>query len=233
MASDPKILGLSFLLGLIPSIFWLWFWLQEDKEKPEPIPVLSVVFLMGIIAVIFVLPIQKFIEAHVGTHEWQLILWASAEEVVKYLAVVVVIYRTNLADEPIDWPIYMITSALGFAALENALFLLKPLSVGATAVGLLTGQLRFLGATLLHTVTSGIIGISIGAATYNSGIRKKMNLLAGLIMATALHSVFNFFIIKNDGSDFLKVFAFLWVVTIIVMLLFEKIRRMSPSGSSA
>jgi hypothetical protein len=32
---------------------------------------------------------------------------------------------------------------------------------------------------------------------------------------------------KNNGSDFLKVFAFLWVATIIIMLLFEKIRRMS------
>lgn len=233
MESNPKILGLSFLFGIIPSIFWLWFWLQEDKENPEPIPVLSVVFLMGVIAVIFVLPIQKFIEAHVGTHEWQLILWATAEELVKYLAVVVVIYRTNLADEPIDWPIYMITSALGFAALENTLFLIKPLSVGATTVGLLTGQLRFLGATLLHTVTSGIIGISVGASTYASGLSKKLHLLIGLILAIALHSVFNFFIIKNDGSDFLKVFAFLWVVTIIVMLLFEKIRRMSNLGGSS
>ncbi len=227
MPTDPKILALSFLLGLFPSIFWLWFWLQEDKENPEPIPVLSVVFLMGFIAVIFVLPIQKFIEASIGSHELQLILWATAEELIKYLAVVVVIYRTNLADEPIDWPIYMITSALGFAALENALFLVKPISVGATAVGLLTGQLRFLGATLLHTVTSGIIGLSLGISVHMSGIKRYAHLLFGLSLAISLHSVFNFFIIKNNGSDFLKVFAFLWVVTIIVMLLFEKIRRMN------
>lgn len=227
MASDPKILGLSFLFGLIPSLFWLWFWLQEDKKNPEPKAVLSVVFLMGFIAVIFVLPIQKFIEASIGSKELELVLWATAEELIKYLAVVVVIYRTNLADEPIDWPIYMITSALGFAALENALFLIKPLGAGATAVGLLTGQLRFLGATLLHTVTSGIIGIALGASTHLSGFKRHLHLLFGLGLAISLHSVFNFFIIKNNGSDFLKVFAFLWVVTIIVMLLFEKIRRMN------
>ncbi len=138
-----------------------------------------------------------------------------------------VIYRTNFAEEPIDWPIYMITAALGFAALENTLFLIKPLSVGATAVGLLTGQLRFLGSTLLHTVASGIIGITIGMSLHMEGWRRKWHLLVGLFFAIALHSVFNFFIIKNNGSDFLKVFAFLWVVTIIVMLLFEKIRRMN------
>lgn len=227
MASEPKILILSFLLGLIPSLFWLWFWLQEDKKNPEPKAVLSVVFLMGFIAVIFVMPIQKLIQSYVLSPEWELFWWAAAEEVVKYLAVVVVIYRTNLADEPIDWPIYMITSALGFAALENALFLAKPLGVGANAVGLLTGQLRFLGATLLHTVTSGIIGISLGASTHISGFKRYLHLLFGLGLAISLHTVFNFFIIKNNGSDFLKVFAFLWVVTIIVMLLFEKIRRMN------
>ena len=138
-----------------------------------------------------------------------------------------VLFKTNFADEPIDWPIYMITGALGFAALENALFLIKPLSVGATAVGLLTGQLRFLGSTLLHTVSSGIVGITMGISLHMGGFSRKWHFLIGLILAIALHSVFNFFIMKNNGSDFLKVFAFLWVVTIIVMLLFEKVRRMN------
>ncbi len=227
MLSDPKILGLSFLLGIIPSLLWLWFWLQEDKKDPEPTSVLSVVFIMGMISVIFVIPIQEFVQAHVNSPEWRLVLWAGAEEIIKYLAVLIVLYRTSLANEPIDWPIYMITGALGFAALENSLFLVKPLSAGATAVGLLTGQLRFLGATLLHTVTSGIVGISLGASVHLSLFNKALHLIFGLALAISLHSVFNFFIIENSGSDFLKVFAFLWVVTIIVMLLFEKIRRMN------
>jgi RsiW-degrading membrane proteinase PrsW (M82 family) len=94
-------------------------------------------------------------------------------------------------------------------------------------VGLLTGQLRFLGSTLLHAVSSGIIGIALGLSFHMEWYRKKWYLLAGLILAIALHSAFNFFIMENSGSDFLKVFAFLWVVTIIIMLLFEKLRRMS------
>ncbi len=228
MTSDPKILGLAFLGGVIPSLLWLWFWLKEDKKNPEPKGALGAVFLMGIISVVFVLPIQKFIHAHIDTLELQLFLWASVEELMKYLAVLLVIYKTNLADEPIDWPIYMITGALGFAAIENTLFLIKPFSVGATAVGLLTGQLRFLGSTLLHTVTSGIIGISIGISVHLNGFKREWHILIGIIMAISLHSVFNFFIMNNNsGSDLLKIFAFLWVVTIIVMLLFEKVRRLN------
>ncbi len=227
MSNNPKILLLAFLGGIIPSLLWLWFWLKEDKKNPEPKGLLSVVFILGVISVLFVIPIQKFIQTHIGSHDLQVILWASSEEIIKFLAVFIVIYKTHYADEPVDWPIYMITAALGFAGLENALFLMKPLSAGSTIVGLLTGQLRFLGSTLLHTVTSGIIGITIGISLHMNGIRKKWHFVLGLMLAIALHSIFNFFIMKNNGSDFLKVFAFLWVVTVIIMLLFEKIRRMN------
>ncbi len=227
LTSDPKILGLAFLGGIIPSLLWLWFWLKEDKKNPEPKRLLTIIFIMGMIAVICVLPIQKFIQAHVNSSNWQLILWASAEEIIKYLAVMIILYKTTYANEPVDWPIYLITTALGFAALENALFLVKPLSVGGNTVGLLTGQLRFLGSTLLHTVSSGILGIALGISLHIKGLKKNWYAVVGLVLAIALHSVFNFFIIRNSGSDFLKVFAFLWVVTIIVMLLFEKVRRMN------
>lgn len=228
MTSDPKILGLAFLGGIIPSLIWLWFWLRE-QERPEPKSLLTIIFIMGMIAVILVLPIQKFIQAHIISQNLQLILWATAEELLKYLAVLVVLYHTNYASEPIDWPIYLITAALGFAALENAFFLVKPLSINAGTIGLLTGQLRFLGSTLLHTVSSGIVGISIGLSFFMEGLKRKWFIFLGFLIAVGLHSTFNFFIMMNNGNDYLKVFAFLWVATIIIMLLFEKVRRMSEN----
>jgi len=226
--TDPKILCLAFLGGIIPSLLWLWFWLKEDEGHPEPKTLLTVVFIMGMIAVIIVLPIQKFIQDHVSSSGDQLVLWASAEEILKYLAALIVLCKTNNADKPIDWPIYLITAALGFAALENMLFLLKIFPISAiTAISLSTGNLRFLGANLLHAVSSGIIGISIGISFYMSKWKRKIFLFVGFLIAIGLHSTFNFFIIRNTGNDFLKVLAFLWVVTIIIMLLFEKVRRMS------
>ena len=233
MTSDPKILGLAFLGGIIPSLLWLGFWLKEDKKNPEPKGLLTIVFIMGMVGVICVLPIQKFIQTHIGSPEGQLVLWASAEEIIKYLAVLLVLYRTRYIDEPIDWPIYLITAALGFAALENVFFLIKPLEMGQNTVGLLTGQFRFLGSTLLHTVSSGILGIALGISLRIERLKGKWYIIVGLILAIALHSVFNFFIIKikvDNGNYFLellKVFGFLWVVTIIIMLLFEKVRRMN------
>ncbi|MFA6177402.1 MAG: PrsW family glutamic-type intramembrane protease [Candidatus Paceibacterota bacterium] len=230
LTSDPKTLIVAFLGGIIPSLFWLWFWLKEDEEHPEPKGLITIVFIMGMIAVVFVLPVQKFIQDNISSYEGKLILWASVEEILKYLAVLIILCKTDNTDEPIDWPIYMVTAALGFAALENMLFLLKvlPSSIG-TFVGLNTGNLRFLGANLLHTISSGVIGISIGISFFMKRWERNSFLFVGFLVAITLHSAFNFFIIRNDGNDFLKVLGFLWVVTIIIMLLFEKVRRMSKN----
>jgi RsiW-degrading membrane proteinase PrsW (M82 family) len=225
--TDPKILTLSFLAGILPSLVWLWFWLREDDKNPEPKGALTIVFIMGMLSVMIVLPIQTFIKTNIASSQLEIILWASAEEIIKYLAVLIVLYKTSVAEEPVDWPIYMVTAALGFAALENMLFLVKPFSIDQALVALLTGQLRFLGSTLLHTISSGIIGLSIGMSLYMNKSSKKIFLIFGFLVSIALHSVFNFFIINGDGVSYLKILAFLWITTIVVMLLFEKVRRMS------
>jgi len=227
LISDPKTLGLALLGGVAPALLWLWFWLREDNHKPEPKGLIATIFFIGMISVILVIPIQKFIQTNIETYKWQVVLWASIEEIVKYLGVVILLYKTNHTEQPIDWPIVLITAALGFAALENAMFLIKPISLNQTTVGLLTGQLRFLGSTLLHAVSSGIVGIGLGLSFYMGKSAKRMYLLAGLGLAITLHSAFNFFIMESTGNNYLRVMGFLWVVTIIIMLLFEKLRRMS------
>lgn len=227
MWSDPKTVALALVTGIIPSLLWLWFWLHEDKKKPEPKFLLTLIFFMGMLAVVFVLPIQKFIRAQIASPSMEIFLWAAAEEILKYIAVLIIILNTREAEEPIDWPIYLITAGVGFAALENTLFLLKPFSLDQATVGLLTGHLRFLGSTLLHTVASASVGIGIGLSFHMRGLQKKVYLFSGLAAAIVLHTVFNFFIIRNDGSDFLTVFGFLWVVAVVVMLVFEKLRRMT------
>lgn len=227
MFNDPKTLLFAFLGGIVPSLLWLWFWLKEERSEKEPKKIITAVFILGMISVVFVIPLQKFIQANVLDANTELALWAGVEEIIKYLVVVIILWNTRFIDRPIDWPIYLITAALGFAALENTMFLLKPFSLGETTVGLLTGSLRFLGSTLLHSIASAIIGILLGLSFHLDSFVRKIYLIIGIILATALHTVFNFFIINNKGSDFIQVFAFLWVVTIIIMLLFEKLRRMS------
>src|SRR3989338_11154538 len=95
LTTDPKILVLAFLGGIIPSLIWLWFWLKEDEENPEPKGLLTICFIIGMIAVIFVLPIEKFLQSHINSYTWQIISWASVEEIIKYLVVILVLYKTS------------------------------------------------------------------------------------------------------------------------------------------
>ncbi len=224
---NPSVLFVAFLGGTIPAVLWLIFWLREDKEDPEPVKLVTVTFIAGMLAVILVLPIEKYISGLPYSIMIETFLWAASEEFLKYLAFAVIMSKSPYLDRPVHYPIYFMTAALGFAALENTLYLIHPLSNDNTTLSFLTGNLRFLGSTLLHAVSSGIVGIAIGLAYFKSEGTKFFYGFFGLLTAIALHGTFNFFIMQKGGENFLQVFGFLWVITIIIMLLFEKLRRMS------
>ena len=223
---NPHILLLAFLGGTIPAVLWLLFWLREDREDPEPLRFLVLTFIAGMLAVILVLPIEKYISGLKFGNTALIFLWAASEEIIKYLAFAAIMGGNPNLDKPVEYPIYFITAALGFAALENTFYLIKPLTTSNMTLSLLTGNLRFLGSTLLHSATSAIMGMAIGFAFFKSSGSKTFSGIIGLITAIALHGTFNFFIMGNSGENFLQVFGFLWVITIIIMLLFEKLRRM-------
>lgn len=216
---------ISLLGGLIPALLWLWFWLREDDKKPEPRGLLILTFIIGMVAVFVVLPIERLFGSFITNEKVLTIVWAVVEEVIKFVAVLFIALKSKDADEPVDFAIYMMTGALGFAALENALFLIDPVNLGNATVSLLTGNFRFLGAMLLHTISSGIIGIALGLAFYRGWFLKRTFVVIGLLGAITLHSIFNFLIISSDKGLF-SVFSLLWGVTIIVLLLFEQLRRM-------
>ena len=226
MTHDPNILIVSFLGGLAPALLWLWFWLKQDTKK-EPRGLLFLAFILGMASVIFTIPLERLAAGYFSDSKTLIIIWASIEELLKLGAVTLLVFHSLYLDEPVDYPIYFMTTALGFAAFENSIFLIHPITVDGTTVSLLTGALRFMGATLLHAVATGSIGIFLGLAFYHSTFVKVLYLLMGIASAIALHSIFNFFIMDTSGNNFLRTFGYLWVVAIIIMLLFEKLRRMS------
>lgn len=214
---------IAFLGGLIPALFWLWFWLREDKARPEPKALIASAFIAGMAVVPLVLPLQKFaIERFSGDN--LVFVWVVIEETFKYAAALIVVLWHKAVDEPIDTIIYMITIALGFAALENALFIFTPLVNGDYVNMLLTGNFRFLGATLLHVLASGTVGAAMAFAFYKSSIYKVLYATLGLFIAIILHALFNFFIMDASGETILGVFIFVWMGIIVLFLVFEKIK---------
>jgi len=226
LLSNPKTFLLAILSGAIPAIFWLWFWLrEEDREEKEPIGLIIISFIVGGLFVFLAVWLEKYSAQLIVNNNVQIIIWATIEELLKLIGVGIIIYGNQNVDQPIDYPMYFIATALGFAAVENVLYLLNPISVSGAVVGMLTGNLRFLGSTLLHAISSAMIGSALGLSFYLNKYR-FVYLLIGIFCAIVLHSVFNFFIMKGSGENFISVFGFLWVVTIINILIFEKLKRM-------
>ena len=223
---SPQMLLVAALGGMLPSILWLFFWLREIRGNRQPAILLITTFIAGMLSVIIVLPIQKVIGLLPESTVFLTTMWAAAEEIMKCLAFAVIMARSPHLDRPVEYPIYFMTAALGFAALENTLFLLHPISTDNTTLALLTGNMRFLGSTLLHAVASGMVGIGVGLAFFKRSGAKAVYGTIGLIVAIVLHTMFNIFIAEDSGRNFFQVFGVLWVIAIIVMLLFERLRRM-------
>lgn len=220
---DPMHIALAFLGGLIPALFWLWFWLREDKESPEPFILIALSFIAGMLVVPLALPLQKLAMQYY--HGDNLIfIWVIIEEVLKYGIALIVILWHKAVDEPIDVIIYMIAVALGFTALENTLFIFNPIAAGDFANSILTGNFRFLGATLLHVLASGTVGAFLAFAFYKSNTLKLAFGTLGLFIAIVLHALFNFFIMDATGETILGVFLFVWMGIIVLFLIFEKLK---------
>lgn len=221
--------ALALLSGILPSLLWLWFWLREDNLHPEPRSRIAKTFLAGVLSVFIVLPIQIYISNITSDgSSTQYLLWAFTEEFLKFGAAFIVALSTDIIDEPIDILIYMITVALGFAAIENSLFILKPLAQGDITSSIITTNLRFVGASLLHIVSSASIGLCIALAYYESTKIKYVAIITGLILATALHTSFNLFIIRASALQTIKIFALVWCAVVILMFLFEKVKTIKP-----
>ncbi|MCC7436836.1 PrsW family intramembrane metalloprotease [Candidatus Nomurabacteria bacterium] len=212
----------ALFTGLLPSLIWLFFWLKRDKNNPEPFWLLLLCFLLGAGMVVVAGFLQKEVKDLISINEVRIAVWAGIEEVLKFAIFCLIALKSRSNDEAIDPAMYLITIALGFAALENVLYILKPGINFSVTAGLLTGGLRFFGSTLLHAIASGFIGIAIGLSP------KKMVgifMVFGLAVATFFHTTFNLFILKNTTADFLQIYGYLWIAAIISLLVLEKLSR--------
>ncbi|MCI0533395.1 PrsW family intramembrane metalloprotease [bacterium] len=222
----PGDIVFAFAGGLLPALLWLWFWLKEDTLNPEPRGVIMRTFIAGMAAIPFAIFFEKMaFDAGFGTTVL-IFVWAAIEEIFKFAAVYIAALRSRFADEAVDWVIYPITAALGFAALENMLFLWGAIENGeAFSSVFLTGNLRFIGATLLHVVSSASLGIAFAFAYHKKKKIRFEYALIGISTAIILHTLFNLFIIEQSNDGLFLIFSFVWVVAVVILVLFEKIKK--------
>lgn len=217
-------LGYAFIAGILPSFIWLYFLLKEDARHPEPRTMIALAFIAGMVAVLFAIPLEQLAKASLISTFPVLTAWALIEETLKYAVAAAFILWRPAVDEAPDYVIYMITVALGFAAAENMLFLLTPLSDGQIASSLFTGDIRFIGSTLLHVLASASIGFAFAFSAASRPVIRIAAAAGGLILAIALHTAFNALIISEGTSATLAAVSLVWTAAVIFFAAFEVLK---------
>ena len=231
---------IGILLGLLPGFVWLIFYLKEDLH-PEPKRLIFLTFLAGAASAFFALFFQDFLVSwgclagssvlipcgalggSIPLTPIVIIIFALVEEVFKFGAAYLAVKRSAAFDEPVDAMIYAIVAALGFATVEN----IGAITFGHGAQAAILSDLfeitslRFVGATLLHTLASALAGYWWAVSIREFGAKRFI--VWGLLVATGLHALFNYFILEFQGM--VLPVALLLIAGFFVLNDFEKLRR--------
>lgn len=178
------------MLAIAPGLFWLWFFARKDVYQPEPRRLLALTFVLGMVSTIPAAIVESIflddLELSSGADfasvaAAMLFVVGPVEELAKFAAVRIGAYRTRYFDEPIDGLVYSAAAALGFASLENLVYMLE----FGTAVILVRAPLSTLG----HVVFSSIWGYALGLRTQAK--RGPDLVLISLFFAALAHAAFN------------------------------------------
>lgn len=240
MINSLNTVFLYFALAVLPGLIWLLFFLKRDN-LPEPKMKVLQIFYLGMFAVIPVAVAEyfglKWFDEYIAFIPLipyllikNILIIGILEELFKYLVVRGFVLKNSCLDEPIDLPLYMIISALGFATAENLLlFAGHNFQMITDTFGL--ALIRFLGATLLHALGSGIIGIFLVMAFYWTR-QRLFFIISGFSLSFIVHGMFDFFlessIIQLTTNNYSIIYPTLLLITfyIILSLAIIKIRKL-------
>jgi RsiW-degrading membrane proteinase PrsW (M82 family) len=187
---DPLIL---LALAVAPGVFWMFWFYLKDRYEPEPPTAVIRIFLLGALAVIPVAFAEQLAAYVFPAILIPVVIGPLIEEFAKYRVVRGYIYDDPEFDEPMDGIVYAVAAALGFATLENILyvgiaaFTSVPLALGVSAI-------RAFLSVPGHALISLCWGAALGRARFMEPAQGRLLVVAGFALAVAVHGAFNFLV---------------------------------------
>lgn len=181
-------------LAIAPTLFLILYVYRKDRYEPEPIHLVTWVFFLGALSVIPAGILELFFPEGVFSSA---VVAPAVEETMKFLVVFLAIYRHPEFDEPMDGIVYATAASLGFATVENILYVME----GGLAVGIV----RAIASVPGHVVFSCIWGFALGTAKFRPEREQTGIILTGLAGAMLLHGIFNFSLEVFEVAGFLLI----------------------------
>jgi protease PrsW len=208
--------GYLLLLAIAPAAFWLWYFYRRDRYEPEPLSWVLLVYILGIAVTIPVALIEGVMGEVLPEFLIVVLVAPVVEELGKYLMVRKTVYESVEFDEPVDGIVYAAAAGLGFATLENLVYVFAALET-SMVLALGTGLVRAVLSVPGHVLFSAMWGYSLGKARFIPKEKRPGVIAAGLILAMASHALFNLLLFDAIG--------FAVLVLVVVPLLWFSVQK--------
>lgn len=182
-----------FALALAPGAAIILFIYLKDKHEREPLGLLLLSFLYGGLSTIITLFISWPVNALILTKDDDVVHQfynaflkvALIEEFSKFFFVRFILFYNKNFNEPFDGIVYAIMVSMGFATLENVLYVYQ--------YGLTTGILRMFTAVPAHATFAILMGFFLGKAKFTH--RKVLIYsVTALLAASIFHGSYDYFL---------------------------------------
>ncbi|ELZ94868.1 hypothetical protein C440_07327 [Haloferax mucosum ATCC BAA-1512] len=211
--TDPQV-GLLTLLSALPALGLAGYVYYTDVTDNEPLWLLVVTFLLGVLTATFAAVLNSVLSSlgqqiagelslsigFLGSVIFFYLVVGPVEEVVKLLAVRLYAYTHDSFNAVIDGAVYGAMAGLGFATIENALFITRNLQASGLDVGVGSGLgIITAGGTITairalagpgHVIYSAIAGYYLGLAKFNQENAGPI-VIKGLLLAALVHATYN------------------------------------------
>ena len=195
MPGDTRIY--LIIAGALPALVAMYFVDRLDRKRPEPRSLRMKVAFVGALSVLPVLLIDGLLEGLVGqrvppqfTYNGSMVhayfFAAAVEEMCKIEVVYWVVWRRPEFDERMDGIVYAGRAGLGFALVENVLYMLGQHGLSGTAW---TWVLRACLAVPGHAMWSGMIGYLAARRRFD---KQGPGLIGGYLLAVAAHGSYDY-----------------------------------------
>lgn len=178
--------------ALAPTAVFLIYIYIRDKYEKEPIRLLLLGVLYGALSTAYILGIGGMAEKYItfDFQSWEIlytafITSAGIEEAIKYVFLYFLVWRNKNFNERFDGIVYAVFIALGFAGIENIIYVFHP-SLGGYATAL--------SRAIFSVPGHGLFGVAMGyyfALAKFELHHKTIHLWQAFFVPWLLHGIYN------------------------------------------